>query len=245
MALASRDVKLRYRQTALGVAWVVLQPLIAAAIFAFVFGHVAKLKSAGAPYFAFAFAGMLAWTAFNNTLTKVSGSLVQNSHLVSKIFFPRLVLPISMLLSSVIDFAVSLVVMVILMVIYGIAPHLQILLTPVWFLLILLLSLGVGLIASALMVPYRDVQYIIPVATQFLLYASPVAYALASVPARWQSLYGLNPLVGLLEGFRWSLLGTAAPAWREVLYAAAFSLVMFVLGAYYFKHMERRFADVI
>ena len=244
-SLASRDIKLRYRQTALGVAWVVFQPLIAAAIFAFVFGHVAKLHTPGIPDFAFAFAGMLAWTAFNNTLTKVSGCLVQNAQLVSKVFFPRLALPLSLILSTVIDFLISLVVMAGLMVLYGIAPHPALLLLPLWFALITLLALGLGLFASALMVTYRDVQYIIPVLTQFLLYASPVAYAASKVPQAWRNLYLLNPLSGLLEAFRWSLFGSTAPPWGAVAYASAVTVALLILGAYAFKRQERTFADVI
>ena len=181
--LAARDVKLRYRQTALGAVWVILQPLLAAGIFAVVFGKVAKLPSDGVPYFLFAYAGLLGWNAFNSTLTKVSTCLIQNSALVSKVFFPRLVLPLSTVFSTLVDFGVALAMMAVLMVLYGVVPSLSLLLLPFWLLLTLLLAVGAGLYAAALMVSYRDVQYVLPVVTQFLLYASPVAYALSTVPA--------------------------------------------------------------
>jgi lipopolysaccharide transport system permease protein len=244
--LAQRDVKLRYRQTSLGVLWVILQPLLAAGIFSFVFGKVAKLPAPhGIPYLVFSYAGLLAWNAFNSTLTKSSSCLVGNANLVSKVFFPRLVLPLSTVFSTLIDFGVALVVMVIMMIINHIVPHVGILLMPVWLLLIVMLSLGLGLYASALMVSYRDIQYVLPVVTQFLLYASPVAYAYSAVPARWQSVFALNPLTGLLEAFRWSLLGVGTLHWGMVGYSAAVTVIVFVLGALSFKSMERKFADVI
>lgn len=245
-SLAQRDVKLRYRQTALGVVWVILQPLLAAVIFAFVFGKIAKIPAPhGIPYLVFSYAGLLAWNAFNSTLTKSSTCLTGNANLVSKVYFPRLVLPLSTVFSTLIDFGVAFVVMVLLLVINHIPVHLGILLLPVWLLLIVLLSLGVGLYASALMVTYRDVQYVLPVVTQFLLYASPVAYAYAVVPDRWHWLFALNPLTGLLEAFRWSLLGTGTVSWALTGYAAAVTVVVFLLGALAFKSMERKFADVI
>ena len=245
-ALAQRDVKLRYRQTALGVLWVVLQPLIAAGIFSFVFGKIAKLPApAGVPYLVFSFAGLLAWNAFNSTLTKASGCLVGNAQLVSKVFFPRLVLPLSTVFSTVIDFGVALVVMALLLAVNRVPIHAGLLLLPVWLLLIVLLALGVGLYAAALMVSYRDIQFILPVLTQFLLYGSPVAYAFASVPARWHAVFALNPLTGLLEAFRWSLLGTGPPPPWMLLYSAGAALAVFAGGALSFKAMERRFADVI
>ena len=244
--LAQRDVKLRYRQTALGVVWVVLQPLISAGIFSFVFGRVAKLPAPhGVPYLVFSYAGMLAWNAFSATLTKTSGCLLQNSNLVSKVYFPRLALPLSTVFSTLIDFSVALMMMVVLMVINHVVPTLAVLLLPVWLLLVMLLAMGVGLYTSALMVSYRDVQFILPVLTQFLLYASPIAYSAALIPAKYKLIFDMNPLTGLLEGFRWSLLGTAHPAWGTVGYAAAVSVVVFVLGAFSFKKMERKFADVI
>ncbi len=243
--LAERDVKLRYRQTALGVVWVILQPLLGALIFAFVFGRVANLASEGLPYVVLAYAGLLGWNAFNSTLTKASACVVGNAHLVSKVFFPRLILPLSTVLSTLIDFAVALSVMVVLMVVYGVAPGWGIILLPVWLVLLTMLAIGIGLYTSALMVSYRDLQYAIPVLMQFLLYASPVAYVAGSVPEHLRWVYYLNPLSGLLEAFRWSMLNTTAPAWGYVTYSAAFVVVTFVFGAFAFKRMERKFADVI
>jgi len=245
LILAQRDVRLRYKQTVLGVIWVVLQPLISAGIFAFVFGKVAKLDSDGVPYFVFAYAGLLAWNLFSNTLTKVSGSLVGNANLVSKVYFPRLVLPLSTVFSSLLDFAVALCMLVIIMAVTHVAPGIGLLLLPIWMFLLLLLSTGAGLFAASLMVSYRDIQYILPVVTQFLLYASPVAYTVSHISPRLQTLYLLNPISSLLEAFRWSLLnrGTLHPV--MIGYAALFSVAVFFFGAYTFRLMERRFADVI
>ena len=243
--LAGRDVKLRYRQTALGVLWVLVQPLLAAGVFAIVFGRVAKLPSQGLPYFVFAYAGLLGWNAFSETLARGSASLVENSRLVSKIYFPRLILPLSTVFSSLIDFAVALGLMVFLMLAYRIVPHAGILLLPVWLFLIVLLAVGLALFTSALMVSYRDVQYVMPVVTQMLLYASPVAYAVSAVPRGLRPFFFLNPLTGLLEAFRWSLLGIGDLRWGYVGYAAAAALLAFAGGAAFFKRMERRFADVI
>jgi len=245
LTLAQRDVKLRYRQTALGALWVLFQPLMAAGIFSFVFGKVAKLPSDGLPYFVFSFAGLLAWNAFASTLTKTSGCLVQNANLVSKVYFPRMVLPFSTVFSSLIDFAVALGLMVVLMVAYHVVPGVGLLLLPVWLALIILLSVGVGLYTSALTVTYRDVQYVLPVLTQFLLYASPIAYAVSAVPAHLRFVYFLNPLSGLLEAFRWSLLGTGHLDFAQVGYSAGVTVLVFLGGAFSFKKMERKFADVI
>ncbi len=244
--LAQRDIKLRYRQTALGVVWVILQPLLAAGIFSFVFGKVAKLPAPpGIPYLVFSYAGLLAWNAFSSTLGKTSGCLVSNANLVSKVYFPRMALPLSTVFSTLIDFGVALLMMVALMVINHVVPTAAVLLLPVWLLLVILLAMGVGLYMSALMVSYRDVQFILPVATNFLLYASPIAYTAARIPAKYKLIFDVNPLTGLLEGFRWSLLGTAHPAWGLVGYASAVAVTVFVLGAFSFKKMEKKFADVI
>ena len=255
--LAQRDVKLRYRQTALGAIWVVLQPLIAAGIFSFVFGAVAGLPSGNVPYIVFSYAGLLCWNLFASTLSKCSNVLVANTQLVSKVYFPRLVLPLSTVYSSLIDFGVAALMLAVLMLIYHVAPSWGLLLLPAWILLTLILAVGCGLFLSALMVSYRDVQYIVPVAMNFLLYASPVAYSVATALARLQGkvspalsawaerAFLANPMAGLLEAFRWSLLGGAAPPWGAVIYSAVCSIVLFVAGAFAFKRMEKRFADVI
>ncbi len=248
--LAQRDVKLRYRQTSLGVIWVILQPLIAAGIFSFVFGKVANLPAPkGIPYLVFSYAGLLAWNAFASTLGKASGCLLSNSNLVSKVYFPRLALPLSTVFSTLIDFGVALVMMILLMVINHVVPTIAVLLLPVWLLLIILLAMGIGLYMSALMVSYRDVQFILPVLTNFLLYASPVAYmlsyALGKLPSAFRPFYFMNPMAGLLEAFRWSLIGHQSLLVAPVVYAAVVSILVFFGGAFSFKKMERKFADVI
>jgi lipopolysaccharide transport system permease protein len=245
MTLAGRDVRLRYRQTALGAIWVFMQPLLAAMIFAFVFGRVAKMPTDGFPAIVFTYAGMWAWNAFSSTLTKSSMVLVQNANLVSKVFFPRLVLPLSTVFSSLLDFIVSALPMAALMLAYKVAPGPQIVFMPIALLLLLMLSTGVGLYASALMVAYRDVQYVIPVIIQMLTFACPIGYAVSKVPAEYQTAYYLNPLVGLMETFRWSIIGGTTPNLTFLAYSTAFSVLVFIGGAFSFKKMERRFADVI
>ncbi|HSI11608.1 MAG TPA: ABC transporter permease [Chthoniobacter sp.] len=246
LALAIRDIKLRYRQTLLGVLWVVLQPLLGAGIFAFVFGRVARLDSGGEPYLLFAYIGLVAWNLFNGVVLKASGSLVANASLVSKVFFPRLLLPFSGAISTLLDFLISLFVGAILLFVSGQTPHLSLLLAPFWLLLLLLLATGFGLLCAALAVAYRDVLHILPVGLQFLLYGSPVGYTIAVIPPGLpRLLYKLNPLAPLIEGFRVSLLGHGFIGFRSGAYACAASLVVFVVGLIVFRRMERQFADVI
>ena len=245
MSLAGRDLKLRYKQTALGVIWVIVQPLMAAGVFAFVFGKVARLSSNGVPYLLFSFAGLLGWNLFSNTVTKCSGCLVGNSQLISKVYFPRLILPLSTVSSALVDFLVAFALMGVLMFLYGVGPSWGLLLLPVWMALLLMLALGIGLCTAALAVSYRDVQYIVPVFIQILLYASPIAYALSAVPAHFRSVYELNPLSAPLEAFRASILQTPWPDWRGLAGAAVVSMLVFLAGIYSFKRMERQFADVI
>jgi len=243
---AARDVTLRYRQTVLGAVWVILVPLLGAGILSFVFGGVADLQGPpGIPYFVFTLAGMVAWTIFSQVTTRSSGVLVGNAGLVGKVYFPRLLLPFSTVLSTLVDAAVSLVVLIVLLVLSGIHPGPGALTFPIWFLLIVALALGIGLAAGALMVRFRDVQYILPVAMQFLLFASPVAYTLDSVPESARTLYELNPLTGLFEGMRWALIGTTRPDTWVALYSAACAVVMLAIGMVVFTRMEREFADVI
>jgi lipopolysaccharide transport system permease protein len=243
--LGQRDLKLRYKQTALGVVWVILQPLLAAGVFAFVFGKVARLPSEGVPYFLFSYAGLLGWNLFANTLTKTSGCLIGNSHLISKVFFPRLVLPLSTIPSTLVDFGVAMAMMVVMMFLYQVNPGVGLLLLPVWMGMLLAIAMGIGLITSSLAVSYRDVNYILPVLVQILLYASPVAYAVSAVPEHLQKWYYLNPLAGVLEAFRWSLIGTSAPRLLGLLVTAVGAVAILTLGLFMFKKMERQFADVI
>jgi lipopolysaccharide transport system permease protein len=245
IVLGAREVTLRYRQTALGVIWVVLQPLLAATIFAFVFGRVAKLPSEGVPYFLFAYSGFLAWNVFQGVISRASPCLIQNTQLITKTFFPRILLPLSVCLSVMLDFLVGMALLFILMPIYGVQLHWSIVLLPVWLLLLLIVSLGIGLYAAALVVSYRDVQTALPVLLQLLLYGSPVAYGVAVVPVRLRGVYMLNPLAGLIEAMRWSLLGTGTLDWLNVMYAGVASVAIFCIGVFAFTSMERRFADVI
>jgi lipopolysaccharide transport system permease protein len=241
----TRDILLRYRQTVVGVAWVVIQPLLGAGIFALVFGRVADLPSDGVPYFLFTFMGMLVFTLFSNLVSRSAPSLVSNQALVSKVFFPRMLVPLATSMSVLLDFAVGLALGGVLLVVYGVNPGWAALLTPVWLLEVLMLGLGIGVAASAIMVPYRDVAYVVPWLLQVALYASPVAYSLSAIPADLQWLYQLNPLTWMLEEFRWSLLGQHAPEPWQVVASALVPLLVLVAGALVFQQQERKFADVI
>ncbi len=241
----ARDVTLRYRQTLLGVVWVVLQPLLTAAIFTLVFNRVAHLKSSGVPYLVFVFTGLLAWNLFNGIITRAASSLVSNRDLVSKVFFPRMLVPLATAYSTIVDFVVSLVFMFVLLAIYGVNPGFGALLFPVWTLMVILLAAGVGLVASALMVRYRDVAYVVPFALQFLLYASPIAYSISAVPSKYRVIYDINPLTWLLQEFQWSFARQAAPPLWEIVLSIVVPIVVFVGGAIVFEQMERGFADVI
>ena len=243
--LTLRDLKLRYKQTALGMIWVVLQPLLAAGVFSFVFGVVARVPTVGMPYFLLAYTGLLGWNLFSNTVTKASGSLTGNTQLIAKVYFPRLILPLSAVPSVLVDFIVAAAMLAVMFVVYGVLPPASASLLPVWMILLLTLGLGLGLTTAALSVSYRDVQYILPVLMQILLYAGPTAYPATAVPERWRTLFYLNPVSAPLEAFRASLLGTTAPGVGALSYAAAISAVCFTTGLYLFKRMERKFADVI
>ncbi len=243
--LGVREIKLRYRQTLLGPAWVVLNPIISAGILSFVFGNVAKLPTAGVPSFLFTYAGMLAWNAFNNGLSRSSSILVGNSGLVSKVFFPRLVLPISTLTGVLVDFGVTAVLVVVLAAVNGFPPTPALLLAPVWLAFILMIALGVGSIIGSVAVRYRDALALGGILTSLLLYASPVAYSADSVPESVRWLYDLNPLVGLLEAFRWSLLETPFPSAALLTYACFAGVVLCVGGFVTMERMEPNFADVI
>lgn len=245
IALGRRDVTLRYRQTALGVIWVVLQPLIAGGLFSVVFGKVAKLPSEGLPYFVFAYAGFIAWSAFQNALSRASGSLLAQSNLVTKVYFPRLVLPISALFSALVDFLVAMGSLAVVLVVFGVRPGPALLTLPVWVALLYAMGLGLGALTAALSVQYRDMQHALPVLIQLLLYASPVAYATSAVPARLLPYFLANPLTGMLDGFRWSVLGTPAPSGAGVALAVAGAAVSLVTGSIVFARFERRLADVI
>jgi lipopolysaccharide transport system permease protein len=246
LRFAARDLTLRYRQTALGVVWVVMVPLLSAGILTFVFGGIADLQSPnGIPYYIFTLSGMVAWTLFSQVTLRSSAVLLGNAALVSKVFFPRLLLPISTVLSTLVDVAVCLALLVVLQIAAGIYPGEGVILLPIWFFLIAALALGIGLLTGALVVRYRDVGYILPVAIQFFLFASPVAYTIASVPPDAQFWYQLNPLSGLLANMRTSLTGVPRPESWTTIYSSIFAVVMLIIGIMAFTRMERQFADVI
>jgi lipopolysaccharide transport system permease protein len=243
--LVWRDLKVRYRQTALGALWAVLQPLLAMVIFTVIFGRFARMPSDGVPYPLFTFAALLPWNVFSGALTRMTGSVVQNANLISKVYFPRVLTPLSALGSSVVDFGFSLLVFVVLMLAYGVAPTWRVLAVPALLLMTLMITFGIGLWCAALNVRYRDVAYVVPFVTQIWLYASPVAYSTQVVPADWRWLYALNPLVGVIEGFRWVLVGTAWPPieflWPSLVITAAAA----VTGLMFFQRTESSFADVV
>lgn len=242
---AQRDVLLRYRQTVVGVAWVVLQPLASAGIFALVFGTVAELPSQGVPYFLFSFAGMLAWNLFNQVVGRAAPSLVANQALVSKVYFPRLLVPLSSAVAVLLDFLIAFVLGVALLFLYGVNPGWPVLLLPVWTVLLCACAVGVGLAASSMQVKYRDVGYALPWVMQLILYGSPVAYALDAVPASVRPFFEANPMTWFLEAFRWSFLGLGAPEVWQVVGMVAVSAVVLMGGLLVFQKNERLFADVI
>jgi lipopolysaccharide transport system permease protein len=243
--LVWRDLKVRYKQTILGILWALLQPIVTITIFSILFGRLAGLPSEGVPYPVFALAGLLPWQLFAAALTGSSNSLVGSANLLTKVYFPRLVIPLSALGSALADFAVSAVLIAVLMAWYQIVPGREVLLVPLFVALALALAFAIGLWTSALNVQYRDVQYLLPFAMQALLFVSPVAYSATLVPeGTWRALYGLNPLAGIIQGFRWALLG-ANPPGMLLLVSVAVTLLLLASGLMFFKRMEDTFADVI
>lgn len=240
-----RDVKVRYKQTALGACWAIIQPLLTMVVFSIFFGRLGKIPSDGIPYPIFSFAALVPWTFFANGLNQSAGSLVSSADLLKKVYFPRLTIPIATVLSGTVDFALSLATLLAMILYYQIWPTGQIVWLPLFLLLALVTSLGVGLWLSALNVEYRDVRYVVPFLTQFWLFATPIAYPSSLLSEPWRTLYGLNPMAGVVEGFRWALLGTnTAP--RPIIAVSSFAaLVILVSGAFYFRRMEKSFADIV
>jgi lipopolysaccharide transport system permease protein len=245
LLLTFRDISLRYRQSLLGVAWTIVQPLMLMAIFSIVFGGFAKLPSDGVPYPLFVLSALVPWLYFARSLAGASSSLVGSSNLVTKVYFPRLILPLSKTLSGLVDVAVALVVLAAMLAWYRVAPGWPLLLLPVFLALALLTALAIGLWLTALNVRYRDIGLLVPFLTQVWMYASPIAYSMRLVPEKWRWLYSLNPIVGVVEGFRWSLLGSAAPDFHPMVVSVAIVILMFAAGLAYFRRTERSFADVI
>lgn len=244
--LSWRDILVRYKQTVIGIAWSVLRPLLTMLVFTVVFGKFAKLPSGGAPYPIMVYAAMLPWQFFANSLSESSNSLIANANMLSKVYFPRLIVPASAVIVSLVDFLISFVILAFLMVGYRFVPSWHILSLPMFLLLALLASLGFGLWLAALNVKYRDFRYIVPFIVQFGLYISPVGFSSSIVPDKWRLLYSLNPMVGVIDGFRWAILGEkAALYWPGLLLSAGLTLLIFAWGIWYFRKTERSFADII
>jgi lipopolysaccharide transport system permease protein len=243
--LTWRDIKVRYKQTALGAAWAIIQPFFTMLIFSLFFGRLAKVPSDGIPYSLFSFAALVPWTFFANGLSQSSNSLVGSSNLITKVYFPRLVIPISAVISGVIDFALAFLVLLGMMAYYHVPPTVDALLLPAFLLLAFITSLGVGLWLSALNVEYRDIRYVLPFIVQLWMFTTPIAYPSTLLREPWRTVYGLNPMVGVIEGFRWALLGTnTAPG--PIIFASSVASVLILLGgAFYFRRMEKTFADVV
>ncbi len=247
LILAWRDISVRYKQTIIGVVWALLRPFLTMVVFTVIFGRIARLPSDGkAPYALLVFAGMLPWTLFANALGEASNSLINNANLISKVYFPRLIVPVATMVTAFIDFLISLLVMVGMMAYYRFAPGWPVLLLPLFVLMALLASLGPGLWITALNVKYRDFRYVIPFVVQFGLYVSPVGFSSAVIPERWRFLYSVNPLVGVIDGFRWSILGGNSPIyWPGFLLSLAIIAFFLWLGISRFRKMEKTFADLI
>jgi lipopolysaccharide transport system permease protein len=243
--LTWRDVKVRYKQTALGAAWAIIQPLFMMLVFSLFFGRLAKIPSDGIPYPIFTFCALLPWQLFAHALTESSNSLVANERLITKVYFPRLVVPIAAVLGGLVDFAVAFAILLVMMFYYGIVPTWAIVTLPGFLLLAVMTALGVGLWLSALNVKYRDVRYTINFLIQFWLFATPVAYPSSIVPQKWRALYGLNPMAGVVEGFRWALLGKQEAPGAMLWVSVAVVILILIGGLYYFRRMEQQFADVV
>jgi lipopolysaccharide transport system permease protein len=243
-AFTMRDVKLRYKQTGLGIAWAVLQPLLTMVIFTIFFGGLAHIPSDGVPYPLFVLAALLPWTLFSDGLTRSTTSMVTNSNIMTKVYFPRLIMPLASIISPLVDFSVSFIILLAMMVYYGVAPTLHILFLPLFILLALATSLGVGLWLSALNVKYRDFQYTVPFLIQIWMFGSPVVYSSSLVPASLRIWYGLNPMAGVIEGFRWALLGTGTPS-AMVFVSVGMVILLLVSGMFYFRRMEQYYADIV
>ena len=243
--LVWRDIKVRYKQTALGATWAVIQPFFTMVVFSLFFGRLAGMPSDGIPYPIFSFAALVPWSFFANGLSQSSNSLVGSSNLITKVYFPRLIIPLASSFSGVVDFLIAFAVLIVMMLYYSLLPTLNVLWLPLFFLLAMVTSLGVGLWLSALNVEYRDVRFIVPFITQFWLFVTPIAYPSSLLPEPWHTLYGLNPMVGVVEGFRWALLGTKTAPGPIIAVSSAAAIVILITGAFYFRRMEKTFADIV
>lgn len=244
--LAWRDLLVRYKQTAIGIAWAVLRPLLTMAVFTLVFGKLAGLPSENVPYPVLVFAALLPWQLFASAVSEVGGSLVSNANMIAKVYFPRLIIPAGALIVSCVDFLISLVLLAAIMAWYGFAPDWRILALPIFVLVALAAALGAGVWIAALNVRYRDVRFVVPFAVQLGLYVSPVGFSSSVVPEPWRFVYALNPMVGVIDGFRWSILGGAAQVyWPSLVLSVVLISIVLVTGIAYFRSTEKTFADVI
>jgi lipopolysaccharide transport system permease protein len=244
--LAWRDILVRYKQTIIGMAWALIRPFLTMVVFTIVFGKLAKLPSEGAPYPILVFAAMLPWHFFANALSECSNSLITNANLISKVYFPRLIVPASAVVVSFVDFMISGMILLGLMAWYDFLPSWRVLTLPLFIIIAAAAAMGAGLWLAALNVKYRDFRYIVPFIVQFGLYISPVGFSSTVVPERWRLLYSLNPMVGVIDGFRWAILGGETKlSWPEFSFSVGLVALLFVSGIWYFRKMERTFADVI
>lgn len=244
--LAWRDILVRYKQTVIGVAWALARPLLTMLVFTFVFSKLAKLPSNGVPYPLLVFAGLLPWQFFSTAFSGAGDSLINNSGMISKVYFPRLIVPISAVIVSMADFAISLAILATLLIWYGFAPSSQLVFLPLFIVLAFATSMGAGLWIAALNVKYRDFKIIVPFVVQFGLYISPVGFTSGVVPDKWRLLYSLNPMVGVIDGFRWAILGGETPLyWPSVILSVAITIAMLFTGIAYFRKTEKTFADII
>lgn len=239
-----RDLKVRYKQTALGIVWAILEPFISMVVFSIFFGGLAGVPSDGLPYPIWSYAGLVPWTFFANGLAKSSNSLVGNADLLRKVYFPRLILPTASVLSDIVDFLIAFLVLIGMMLFYGIVPRVTVIFLPLFLLLAIITSLGIGLWLAPLNVKYRDIRFVVPLLLRVWMFATPVVYPSSLLSEPWQTLYGLNPMVGVIEGFRWALLDTDPP--RSMIFLSALvAAVLFGSGLHYFRHAEETFADVV
>ena len=243
--LVWRDVKVRYKQTALGTAWAILQPFFSMVVFSLFFGKLAKMPSDGIPYPLFSFAALVPWSFFANGLSQASNSLVGSAHLITKVYFPRLSIPLSSVISGIIDFVLSFVVLLGIMAYYGTFPTWNVIWLPFLLLLALVTALGVGMWFSALNVQFRDVRYVLPFLTQAWLFATPIVYPSSLLSEPWRTFYGINPMVGVVEGFRWALLGARTAPGPMIIVSSLAAVFILIGGAFYFRKMEKTFADVV
>jgi lipopolysaccharide transport system permease protein len=243
--LALREVQLRYRQTFLGVTWVVIQPLITTAVFTIIFGRLIKVQSEDVSYALFAYAGLLPWNVFSQSLQRAGISLTRDIRLINKIFFPRIIIPMSSSASTLVDFSVCFAFLIVLLLIFRSPISIKILTIPILLFFNMLLSVGVGIIFAALNVYYRDFTYVLPFVIQVWMFASPLAYSSSVIPASWSWIYNLNPMVGIIDGFRWAIYGTTDFPLNSLVYSVAVSSLIFVVGLIIFQRLERSFADVI